>query len=83
MGKLVKSSKTNGVVPAVASAVLPGLGQLINRDSDKAIGVFVVWGIAGLSVLKIIPLLSTVAAVVGVATWGYAVVDGYLEGKKK
>ncbi|MBE7448512.1 MAG: hypothetical protein HS111_06395 [Kofleriaceae bacterium] len=45
---LMKSSGGggSGIVPAVCSAILPGVGQLINGQTDKAIGVFAVWGIA-------------------------------------
>lgn len=72
-----------GVIPAVASAVVPGLGQLINGESDKALGVFAVWAIAGASVIGWIPIIGTVAGVVAAGTWVYGVADGYLTGKKK
>ena len=81
--KRSSGSAMRGVIPAVASAVVPGLGQLVNGQSDKALGVFVVWGVAGLSVIGAIPLIGTVAGLVGGATWIYAVADGYLTGKKK
>ena len=69
----------SGVVPAVASAVIPGLGQLINGESDKAIGVFVVATVAGASALSWLPLIGVVYA----GTWLYGVADGYLQGRKK
>ena len=78
-----RSGGGSGVVPAVASVVVPGLGQLINGEGDKALGVFAVWGIAGLGFIGAIPLIGTVAAVVGGATWVYAVADGYVTGRKK
>ena len=37
----------SGIVPAVASAIIPGVGQLINGETDKAIGVFAVAAISG------------------------------------
>lgn len=81
---LVKqSSGASGAVPAVASAFLPGLGQLLNGEGDKALGVFAVWGIAGLSLVGAIPLIGSVAGLVGGATWVYGVADGYFTGKKK
>jgi TM2 domain-containing membrane protein YozV len=83
---LMKSSGGGGgkgIVPAVGSAFLPGLGQLINGETDKAIGVFAVWGIAGLGVVGAIPLIGPLAALVGGATWIYGVADGYFTGKKK
>jgi hypothetical protein len=69
----------NGIVPAVASAIIPGVGQLINGETDKAIGVFVVAALAGWSALSWLPLVGAVYA----GTWIYGVADGYLTGKKK
>ena len=73
----------SGVVPAVASAVIPGAGQLINGEGDKAVGVFAVYVVAGLSFLGVIPLVGTVAGIVAGGTWLYGVADGYFTGKKK
>lgn len=73
----------SGIVPAVASFVLPGTGQLLNGESDKAIGVFAVWGIAGLSLLGAIPLVGWAAGVIVGATHVYAVADGFFVGRKK
>jgi len=72
-----------GVVPAACSALVPGLGQLINGESDKAIGVFVVAAVSGLGFLGAIPLIGSIAALTGTATWVYAVVDGYVQGKRR
>jgi len=69
----------SGVVPAVASAILPGLGQLINGETDKAIGVFVVAAVAGASAVSWLPFVGTIWAL----TWVYGVADGYIQGKKK
>lgn len=76
-------STAKGAVSAAASALCPGLGQLINGEGDKALGVFVVWSVAGLGFLGVIPLVGTLAGLVGGATWVYGVADGYLSGKKK
>jgi TM2 domain-containing membrane protein YozV len=73
----------SGIVPAVCSAIIPGVGQLVNGETDKAIGVFVVWGVAGASLLGAIPILGSVAALVGGATWLYGVADAYVQGRKK
>jgi TM2 domain-containing membrane protein YozV len=73
----------SGVVPAVCSALIPGLGQLVNKETDKAVGVFAVYVIAGASVLGAIPLIGTAAGVVAGATWLYGVFDGYIQGKKR
>ncbi|MEZ4362544.1 MAG: hypothetical protein R3B48_20300 [Kofleriaceae bacterium] len=79
---LVRSRGGSGVVPAVCSAIVPGVGQLINGESDKAIGVFVVAGVSGLSVLGAIPILGTLAGAVCAVTWLYAVGDAYVQGKR-
>lgn len=77
-------STGNGILPAVASAIIPGVGQLINGESDKALGVFIVWGLTlGLNLLTWIPVLGTFFWLIGAATWVYAVADGYVTGKKQ
>nr|HEX4312594.1 hypothetical protein [Kofleriaceae bacterium] len=81
--ELVKRRGGNGIVPAVCSAVIPGVGQLVNGETEKAIGVFVVYAVAGASVLGAIPVLGSIAGLVAGATWLYGVADGYLTGKKK
>jgi len=85
---LVKSSggkrdNAGGIIPAACSAVVPGLGQLINGDTDKAIGVFVVAAVSGAGFLGAIPLIGSVAGLVWGATWLYGVADGFLEGRKR
>lgn len=72
-----------GVIPAACSALIPGLGQLVNGESDKALGVFVVAAVSGASFLGAIPLIGSVAGLVWGATWLYGVADGFLEGRKK
>jgi len=73
----------SGIVPAVASAIIPGVGQLINGETDKAIGVFVVAAVCGTGFILSLPLVGTVAGAVGAVTWLYGVADGYFTGKKK
>jgi hypothetical protein len=80
---LVRRGSGGGLVPAVGSALVPGLGQLINGETDKAIGVFVVSVIAGLSVIGAIPLIGSLAYIVGILTWIYAVSDAYVQGKRR
>jgi TM2 domain-containing membrane protein YozV len=89
MGKaLVKSAHgkggggVGGVIPAVCSAIVPGVGQLVNGDTDKAIGVFVVAAVSGASLLGAIPLIGSVAALVYSATWLYGVADGFVQGRR-
>ena len=76
-------NSTGGVIPAVASALVPGVGQLVNGEVDKAIGVFAVAAIAGASFLGAIPLIGSIAGLVYGATWVYGVADGYIQGRKK
>lgn len=73
----------SGVVPAVASAVIPGVGQLINGEGDKALGVFAVAVVSGASIIGAIPLLGTVAGAIYGVTWLYGVADGFFTGRKK
>ena len=84
---LVKSVRAKGggtgIIPAVCSAVIPGVGQLVNGDTDKAIGVFVVAAVSGASFLGAIPIIGSVAGLVYGATWLYGVADGFVQGRKK
>lgn len=78
-----RSGGSGGVVPAVASALIPGVGQLVNGEVDKAIGVFAVAAITGASFIGAIPLIGSIAGLCYAATWVYGVADGYVTGKKK
>jgi TM2 domain-containing membrane protein YozV len=81
MKRSSSGSTMDGVIPAVASAVVPGLGQLINKQSDKAIGVFAV--VVGGFMLSALPLVGWIPWLVAAFAWLYGVADGYLTGKKK
>ncbi|HET6611560.1 MAG TPA: hypothetical protein VFG83_06215 [Kofleriaceae bacterium] len=71
-------------IPAVASGFIPGLGQLINRDTDKALGVFVVAAVSGAGFVVGLPIIGGIAGLVSGATWVYGVADGYFSsGKRK
>jgi TM2 domain-containing membrane protein YozV len=76
-----RGSSTDGVLPAVASAIIPGLGQLMNKETDKAIGVFAV--VVGGFFLSSLPIVGSLAWLVAAGSWVYGVADGYLTGKKK
>ena len=80
---LVRRGSGNGVVPAVCSVVVPGLGQLVNGDTEKAIGVFAVYAVAGASFLGAIPILGPAAVLIAGGAWLYGVADAYVTGKKK
>ena len=77
------SSAGSGVVPAVCSLVIPGVGQLINGETDKAIGVFAVAAVTGIAFIGAIPLIGGIAGLVHLATHVYAVGDAYIKGRKK
>jgi TM2 domain-containing membrane protein YozV len=78
-----RSDGGTGVLPAVCSAVLPGLGQWVNGEADKGIGVMAVWLVAGAGVIGAIPVIGWLAGVVAGATWVYGVADGFVQGRKK
>jgi TM2 domain-containing membrane protein YozV len=78
-----RGSGGSGIVPAVCSALLPGVGQAVNGQSDKAIGVLAVYVVSGLGVVGALPLIGWMAGLVGGATWLYAVGDAYVQGKKR
>ena len=69
-------------IPAVCSALLPGLGQLVKGDTDKGVGLLAVAVVAGSSVLGALPLLGGVAGLVYAGTWIYGVADAALARKK-
>ena len=82
---LVKSSGGggSGIVPAAASLVIPGVGQLINGESDKAIGVFVVSIATAGAFLGGLPLIGGICGLVHLATHVYAVGDAWIQGRKR
>ena len=67
----------------MCSAIIPGVGQLVNGETEKAIGVFAVAVVAGSSFLGALPLLGSAAGLIYGVTWLYGVADGYLTGRKK
>jgi TM2 domain-containing membrane protein YozV len=78
-----RSDNASGVIPAVCSAFIPGVGQLINGETDKAIGVFVVAAVSGASIIGALPLIGSVAGLVYGATWLYGVADGFIQGRRR
>jgi len=82
---LVKSTGSggSGVVPAIGSLVIPGVGQLINGESDKALGVFVVAVATGAAFFGGLPLIGGICGLVHLATHVYAVGDAYIQGRKR
>jgi hypothetical protein len=80
---VVKRSKATGVVPAAASFAVPGVGQLINGQSTKALGVFGVAMATGAAFLTGLPLLGGLIGAAHVVTHVYAVGDAYVQARKK
>ncbi len=80
---LTKRSKARGVVPAAASLVVPGAGQLINGQGTKALGVFGIAMATGAAFLTGLPLLGGLIGVAHLVTHGYAVGDAYIQARKK
>ncbi len=67
-----------GIGQAIASALLPGLGQLINGETGKALLVFLVWLACSITVLRHFPLIGPLVAVIGALTWLYGVIDAWV-----
>ncbi len=78
--KQSSGSVVKGAIPAVASGFLPGLGQLINGQTDKGIGVFAAFAVGG--VVSMVPLIGWIGSAAAIGTWIYGVADGYMTGKK-
>jgi TM2 domain-containing membrane protein YozV len=80
---LQKRSKVTGVVPAAASFAVPGVGQLLNGQGTKALGVFGVAVATGAAVLAGLPLIGGIIGIAHIATHAYAVGDAYVQARKK
>jgi hypothetical protein len=78
-----KPSKARGVVPATASLLLPGTGQLLNGQGKKAVGVFGIAVATGAAFLTGLPLLGGIIGAAHLATHAYAVGDAYIQARKK
>ena len=83
MTSFKKRSKLKGVVPAGASLVVPGVGQLINGQGKKAVGVFGVAMATGAAFLTGMPLLGGIIGAAHLVTHAYAVGDAYIQARKK
>ncbi len=78
-----RSSGGTGVIPGGCSALLPGLGQVVNGESDKGVGMMAVYIVAGAGIVGAIPLVGWAGGLLAGATWIYAVADAYVHGKRK
>ncbi len=83
MTRFRKRSKTTGVVPAGASLVVPGVGQLIKGQGKKAVGTFAIPAATGAAFMTGLPLLGGIIGVAHLATHAYAVGDAYVQARKK
>lgn len=84
MSKALVKSDSGGVhaVPALASALLPGLGQLVKGDTDKGVGMLAVAVVASSSYLVALPLVGGLAGMLWAGTWLYSVADAAFAKKK-
>ncbi len=80
---LTKRSKARGVIPATASLVVPGVGQLINGQAVKAASVFGIAMATGAAFMTGLPLLGALIGVAHLGTHVYAVGDAYIQARKK
>jgi len=80
---LAKRSKARGVIPATASLVVPGVGQLINGQATKAVGVFGIAMATGAAFMTGLPLLGGIIGAAHLVTHVYAVGDAYIQARKK
>ena len=83
MTSFKKRSKAAGIVPATASLVVPGVGQAINGQGKKAIGVFGVALATGAAFMTGLPLLGGIIGAAHLVTHAYAVGDAYIQARKK
>jgi hypothetical protein len=83
MASFKKRSKLTGVAPAGASLVVPGVGQLINGQGKKAVGVFGVALATGAAFMTGLPLIGAVIGAAHLCTHAYAVGDAYVHARKK
>ncbi len=85
MGILTKSKNGFYAIPAIASAIFPGLGQIFKRQTIKGIvflGIFFGWGYitffpqALISLLPgILPIIGILIPITGVLLWLINVLD--------
>ncbi len=82
---LVKAepNHTRGAVAGVASLLIPGVGQLMNGETDKAIGMFAVFAVTGIGLLTGLPLVGGVLALAHAGMHVVGGIDGYIQGRKK
>jgi len=84
-----KTSNTRGLISGVPSFFIPGSGQVLNGEGDKALGMAAVWIGGGLVAFLGggLPLIGGIAAWVGgVIVGGTQIVaagDGFIQGRKK
>jgi len=82
---LVKTQPNNarGAVAGIAGLLIPGVGQLMNGETDKAIGMFAVFAVTGIGLLTGLPLVGGILALAHAGMHVVAGADGYIQGRKK
>jgi TM2 domain-containing membrane protein YozV len=84
MGNITRSQNGTYVLPGVLSALIPGLGQLIKKQTGKAVLFFAIWALWGIVVwfLGWIPILGGLAGTLGgVFLWLVNVLDALFNGE--
>ena len=81
VGTVGAVAQTNDAwIPGVASFVIPGLGQLINDQMDRAIlhfGIAVVLNVGGYYVAALLPFSYYSYSLVGLIHLGWAIYSGF------
>jgi hypothetical protein len=78
-----ESNTTRGAVSGIASFLIPGVGQLINGETDKALGMFAVFAVTGIAFLAHLPIVGGLMVLAHAGMHVVSGVDGYIQGKKK
>ncbi|MFM2376516.1 MAG: hypothetical protein RLZZ165_1613 [Bacteroidota bacterium] len=77
MGILTKSKNGAYVLPAICSAIIPGLGQLIKGQIGKGLvflGIFFFWGLIAF-LPKLLPLGGLLTSITAIVCWLVNVLD--------
>jgi TM2 domain-containing membrane protein YozV len=81
MRKLLKNSKGIYPVPAIVSAIFPGVGQMLKGQFVKGLvflGVYLVWGVIGFF-LGLIPFLGgLIGLCAGLFLWAVNILDALI-----
>lgn len=85
MGNIQRTSNGAYVLPGILSAFLPGLGQLIKKQTGKALFFFAIWLGWGLITLAFnwLPLGGLATWLAGAFLWLVNVLDALFNGETR